>query len=572
MRYFKLILVFVFFSGFSAFSQEKYTKHTISKGETISSIAQKYKVKPSAIYALNPDCTGVLKLKMVLLIPTKDAQKNNQVTEKAINHGEKTHVVQAKETLFGIAKQYGITVNDLNKANPKLDTSGLKKGQKITIPQTELVLSEDSIVTSPKAIPTSEKEILIHEVVAKETKYAIAKQYGITIADLDKANPEIEKAALKVGQKINVPIKDGYLSLPVSKETPTVAVKEIPNVKKENQIPETAIVIPNKTASIEISTDSQETIVYEVLQNDTKYAIAKKYGITITDLDKSNPILENESLKMGQKIHIPIKPGFQPNPIVEKENPTSEPKEVVEKQVSKTENTAPEQKLETSAIIPNKETIAEIATTNSEITREVLPKETKFGIAKQYGITVEELEKQNPGIKRNLPVGFKLSIRNSKEVLDNAIVNKPTSENVENTVSNAFVRPANTLELIDQLIKTASDNIGTRYRSGGTSKEGFDCSGLMCNTFGTFDIKLPRSSLEQSSFGTKINIEDAQKGDLIFFRTNGRSQINHVGMVVEVIDGEIKFIHSSVSSGVIISSTKEKYYEKNFTQINRVLQ
>lgn len=572
MRYFKLILVFVFFSGFSAFSQEKYTKHTISKGETISSIAQKYKVKPSAIYALNPDCTGVLKLKMVLLIPTKDAPKNNQVTEKAINHGEKTHVVQAKETLFGIAKQYGITVNDLNKANPKLDTSGLKKGQKITIPQTELVLSEDSIVTSPKAIPTSEKEILIHEVVAKETKYAIAKQYGITIADLDKANPEIEKAALKVGQKINVPIKDGYLSLPVSKETPTVAVKEIPNVKKENQIPETAIVIPNKTASIEISTDSQETIVYEVLQNDTKYAIAKKYGITITDLDKSNPILENESLKMGQKIHIPIKPGFQPNPIVEKENPTSEPKEVVEKQVSKTENTAPEQKLETSVVIPNKETIAEIATTNSEITREVLPKETKFGIAKQYGITVEELEKQNPGIKRNLPVGFKLSIRNSKEVLDNAIVNKPTSENVENTVSNAFVRPANTLELIDQLIKTASDNIGTRYRSGGTSKEGFDCSGLMCNTFGTFDIKLPRSSLEQSSFGTKINIEDAQKGDLIFFRTNGRSQINHVGMVVEVIDGEIKFIHSSVSSGVIISSTKEKYYEKNFTQINRVLQ
>lgn len=572
MRYFKLILVFVFFSGFSAFSQEKYTKHTISKGETISSIAQKYKVKPSAIYALNPDCTGVLKLKTVLLIPTKDTQKNNQVTEKATNRLEKIHVVQAKETLFGIAKQYGITVNDLNKANPKLDTSGLKKGQKITIPQTELVLSEDSIVTSPKAIPTSEKEILIHEVVAKETKYAIAKQYGITIADLDKANPEIEKAALKVGQKINVPIKDGYLSLPVSKETPTEAVKEIPNVEKENQIPETAIVIPNKTASIEISTDSQETIIYEVLQNDTKYAIAKKYGITITDLDKSNPILENESLKMGQKIHIPIKPGFQSNSIVEEENPTSEPKGVVEKQVSKTENTSPEQKLETSSVIPIKETIVEIATTNSEITREVLPKETKFGIAKQYGITIEELEKQNPGIKRNLPVGFKLSIRNSKEVLDNAIVNKPTSENVENTVSNALVRPANTLELIDQLIKTASDNIGTRYRSGGTSKEGFDCSGLMCNTFGTFDIKLPRSSLEQSSFGTKINMEDAQKGDLIFFRTNGRSQINHVGMVVEVIDGEIKFIHSSVSSGVIISSTKEKYYEKNFTQINRVLQ
>ncbi|MEY4038582.1 MAG: hypothetical protein RIR67_892, partial [Bacteroidota bacterium] len=66
--------------------------------------------------------------------------------------------------------------------------------------------------------------------------------------------------------------------------------------------------------------------------------------------------------------------------------------------------------------------------------------------------------------------------------------------------------------------------------------------------------------------------KEAKKGDLIFFKTRGGNQINHVGMVVEVCDGEIRFIHSSTQSGVIISSTKEKYYEKNFTQINRVLQ
>jgi LysM repeat protein len=547
----------VFLSSFSAFSQEKYTKHTISKGETISSIAQKYKVKPSAIYELNPDCTGVLKLKSVLLIPTKNASKNNQVAEKTISRAGKIHEVQAKETLFGIAKQYGVSLTDLNKANPKLANLGLKIGQKIIIPETGLALSEDSIVASPK-------EIITHEVVAKETKYAIAKQYGITIVDLDKANPEIEKVGLKVGQKINVPLKEGYVSHPVLKETP--------NAEKETLKPEAVISIPNKTPIVETVTNVQETIVYEVLQNETKYAIAKKHGISITDLDKSNPILESESLKMGQKIRIPVKTGFQQNPIAEKENPASEPKEVVEKQVLKAENNTPEKKQESSAVIPNKEVIVETAIANTEIIREVLPKETKFGIAKAYGITVEELEKQNPGIKRNLPVGFKLSIRNSNVVLENTIIDKPASEHVANSVATTFVRPANTLELIDQLIKTASDNIGTRYRTGGTSKEGFDCSGLMCTTFGTFDIKLPRSSFEQSSFGTKINMEDAQKGDLIFFRTNGRSQINHVGMVVEVIDGEIKFIHSSVSSGVIISSTKEKYYEKNFTQINRVLQ
>jgi cell wall-associated NlpC family hydrolase len=121
------------------------------------------------------------------------------------------------------------------------------------------------------------------------------------------------------------------------------------------------------------------------------------------------------------------------------------------------------------------------------------------------------------------------------------------------------------------LIQSASDKIGTRYRSGGTTAEGFDCSGLMCSTYGAFDIKLPRTSIEQSSFGEKIDDGNAQKGDLIFFKTNGRSRINHVGMVVEVLNDEIKFIHSSTHSGVIISSTKEPYYQRNFAQVNRVI-
>ena len=74
-----------------------------------------------------------------------------------------------------------------------------------------------------------------------------------------------------------------------------------------------------------------------------------------------------------------------------------------------------------------------------------------------------------------------------------------------------------------------------------------------------------------ASYGSKIDAENAQKGDLIFFKTNGRSRINHVGMVVEVLDDEIKFIHSSTNGGVIISSTKESYYKKKLAQVNRVL-
>jgi len=128
-----------------------------------------------------------------------------------------------------------------------------------------------------------------------------------------------------------------------------------------------------------------------------------------------------------------------------------------------------------------------------------------------------------------------------------------------------------TLDLADYIIETASDNLGVRYRTGGTTKAGFDCSGLVFTSFKKFDISLPRSSYDMAQHGYKIKDSEAQKGDLIFFITNGGKRINHVGIVTEIEGDEIKFIHSSVKLGVIISSTKESYYKKNFVKIHRVL-
>lgn len=126
--------------------------------------------------------------------------------------------------------------------------------------------------------------------------------------------------------------------------------------------------------------------------------------------------------------------------------------------------------------------------------------------------------------------------------------------------------------LVKQIINSASDNLGVGYRGGGTTKAGFDCSGLIYSTFKKFDIVLPRSSHEMATVGTKVDLSNAKKGDLIFFMNRGQRRINHVGMVVEVNDDEIKFIHSSTQSGVIISSTKESYYNRTFAQINRILE
>ena len=126
--------------------------------------------------------------------------------------------------------------------------------------------------------------------------------------------------------------------------------------------------------------------------------------------------------------------------------------------------------------------------------------------------------------------------------------------------------------LVNKLIETATDNIGAPYKAAGTTKNGFDCSGLVFTTFQSENIKLPRSSYEQAKVGKIINIDYAQKGDLIFFKTNKSKQINHVGLIVEVSSNEIKFVHSSTSKGVIISSTKEAYYQKSFAQINRIIE
>jgi cell wall-associated NlpC family hydrolase len=125
---------------------------------------------------------------------------------------------------------------------------------------------------------------------------------------------------------------------------------------------------------------------------------------------------------------------------------------------------------------------------------------------------------------------------------------------------------------IEQLINSASDNLGVNYRAGGTSPDGFDCSGLMFSTFKKFDITLPRSSNEMAEIGTQIDPEKAKKGDLIFFINRGQRRINHVGMIVDINGEEIKFIHSSTQSGVIISSLKESYYERTFKQINRIIE
>lgn len=380
----------------------------------------------------------------------------------------------------------------------------------------------------------SQEKFIKHTISKGENLTVIAKKYGVKPKDITEANPDAPKT-LKLNSVLLIP------NINQKGKGKTVAAKSTPT-------PTTPIIKPTEVAATTTSG------LHEVQAKETLWGISKKYSISVDDLKKANPLLEKEGLKIGQQINIPS------NAVaVSSEKPAE-----------------------------NTQTPAEV-----DIFREVQPKETKYAIAKEFGISVAELERQNPEMKGKLPIGYTLKLRVSQEkaaayqslkpTVTPEIKQSPTPTTMPSTQvagnttetkkdSTTVFHVINHSDLVEQLIANATENIGTRYRSGGTTKAGFDCSGLMICTFSNFDIKLPRSSIEQSRIGFVVDSETAQKGDLIFFKTNGRRHINHVGMVVEVLDGEIKFVHSSTHGGVMISSTKEPYYERAFSQVNRVLQ
>lgn len=124
----------------------------------------------------------------------------------------------------------------------------------------------------------------------------------------------------------------------------------------------------------------------------------------------------------------------------------------------------------------------------------------------------------------------------------------------------------------DKIIKTALSYNGTKYKYGGTTKKGMDCSGLIYTSFTSHDISLHRSSAMMATQGKKIRLNDVQKGDLLFFRTDKKAgKINHVGLIVDIEDDDVKFIHSTTSRGVIVSSIKDGYWNHAFVEARRVL-
>lgn len=245
------IILIAFTIGLSA---QNYVEHTVKSGETIESIAKTYLVTPFDIYALNPDAKRKFQPNTVLIIP-KSKIKNDPIiedTREIIDY--RKHKVKRKETLYGLAKIYNVSEEEIKKANRFLYSENLKKGDRIRIPKYRTVVSKQTLSNTVKK----------YTVLPKEGKWRIAYKFGITVAELEALNPNMNEV-IQPGDVLNMP-----------------------NIKDKEE----------KTVEATFS-------FYEVLPKETFYGLKSKLKLTQQQLEELNPELKASGLKAGMVLKVP---------------------------------------------------------------------------------------------------------------------------------------------------------------------------------------------------------------------------------------------------------------------------
>ena len=251
---FKLFFLALFFQSVTA--QESFVEYIVNKGETVNQIAKKFNISTNEIYELNPDVKNGLKENQVLFVSVINLV---------------THEVKPKETLYGIALRYNVTIEEIKHLNANLAENSVRVGSTITIPKLNKNFVA-SLATKSRSF-FNDSENALHEVKPKETLFSIARLYNVSVSDLDVLNTDLLQNGLRIGQEIKIPYK-------------------------------------KKTVEGKARVINDETIFHTVAPQETKFGIAKKYGISIDQLELQNPEITT-GLNIGTKLAINLKQ-FQP--------------------------------------------------------------------------------------------------------------------------------------------------------------------------------------------------------------------------------------------------------------------
>jgi len=280
---------------------------------------------------------------------------------------------------------------------------------------------------------------------------------------------------------------------------------------------------------------------YTVKPGDTLYGISRSLGISVEMLKKANA-LEEESVKPKQVLTIPSRGGNRAAVVVGK------PSSQASKKLSGT-------------------TVKRVS---GEMDSYVVQKgDSLNSISKKVGLSTKEIMSRNGLHTSALKIGQVLALPKGVSQPDDE------AEELENEDETAETEPAasaplgkwSNLEERGLLVRVAKVFVGVPYKLGGSTLKGIDCSALVKKIYEVFNIQLPRTAREQFTAGKRVEKDQLEEGDLVFFRRAGNRA--HVGIYV----GDNQFIHaSSYSREVRIDHLNTPYYNERFLRGIRVME
>ncbi|CAD7803797.1 Muramidase-2 [Chryseobacterium aquaeductus] len=205
---------------------------------------------------------------------------------------QKTHTVIKGDNPYNISKKYGITIDELQKLNPKFKDGKLAIGDVLNVKLGTTAVAKNTSSQTGRII-----------IQPKQTIYGITKQYRISETDLRKLNPELE-AHMKIGNEITLPLdsikKYGGSEAVIATAKP--AAVPVESVSANNT--KTVIDSGNeRSSSANSSSNQDEYATYTVEQGDTVFSIVNKFGVSIDELVALNPDL-SKGLKAGMILRI----------------------------------------------------------------------------------------------------------------------------------------------------------------------------------------------------------------------------------------------------------------------------
>ena len=398
------------------------------------------------------------------------------------------HTVSAGETLFQIAKRYNVTTSEIQQANGGIIVSQdiIRIGDVLTIPQSGRDNSPRSTSTnsSGSTVSASPGQTITYTVKKGETKFGLAKRFGVSIPELESQNPQIipqlnegHVLTVKVNKyladetpKTNTtsPTVEGYKNHLVLKGETLWGISHsngltVDQLVEANSEVLSGVLKEGQTLRVPlIKDDGLSSETYLVKYGDTKYSLAKKYETTIERLESLNPHIIR-MLQAGHTIRIPstalANDSFVKETANTSENTTqtditsnneesvSDTTEITDTQTAdeSIENSPISETVSTSQVVQNNEVASDsIQTTNTPIVEtiendgyvlyEVKSKETLYGLAKKASMSIDEFVTLNPQLKESVQVGTiikmpktAISLDETFEIKDNPDASAPAT-------------------------------------------------------------------------------------------------------------------------------------------------